>query len=73
MYVETPVGVGFSYIEGGNTTTSDQQTAVNNYYMLLAFYKKFPEYQHNELYIAGESYAGIYIPTLVNQILDHPD
>lgn len=24
LYVETPVGVGFSYIDGGNTTTSDQ-------------------------------------------------
>ncbi|CAK64117.1 unnamed protein product (macronuclear) [Paramecium tetraurelia] len=71
LYVETPVGVGFSYKNDGNTTTSDDVTAQNNYYMLLAFYRKFPEYKNNELYIAGESYAGTYIPTLVNKIIDN--
>lgn len=38
---------------------------------MLAWYEKYSDYQKNELYIAGESYAGIYVPYLVNQIHHH--
>lgn len=29
---------------------------------MKSFYEKFPEYKDNEFYVAGESYAGIYVP-----------
>ena len=32
----------------------------------------FPELKANELYIAGESYAGVYVPGIVNAILSAP-
>jgi len=32
--------------------------------VVLEFFKKFPEFGQNELYISGESYAGIYVPYL---------
>ncbi|KMT17266.1 hypothetical protein BVRB_2g039660 [Beta vulgaris subsp. vulgaris] len=32
---------------------------------------RFPRYKHRELYIAGESYAGHYVPQLAREILAH--
>ena len=38
---------------------------------LLDFFHKYPEYSRNRFWIAGESYAGKYIPDLSVQIDDH--
>jgi len=35
---------------------------------LIFFLKKYPEYSKNEFWLAGESYAGKYIPDLAVQI-----
>ena len=46
------------------------QVATNNYNALVDFFAKFPEYAKNDFYITGESYGGIYIPTLSIKILE---
>ena len=65
IYIESPAGVGFSYcgVEGG-CSFDDDTSAADNLAAVLSWYKKFPEFQSHELYISGESYAGIYVPYL---------
>lgn len=30
----------------------------------MNFFKAYPEYQRRDFYVAGESYGGVYVPTL---------
>jgi len=69
LYLEAPAGVGFSYSDDMNYTTDDDQTSLNNYMALKSFFTMYPEYSTNDFYITGESYAGIYIPTLAVRVL----
>jgi hypothetical protein len=63
LYVETPVGVGFSYSDvQDDYITGDAQTAIDNYMLIIKFLERFPERQSNDLYVASESYGGHYIP-----------
>ncbi|OTF83765.1 hypothetical protein BLA29_011098, partial [Euroglyphus maynei] len=71
VFIESPVGVGFSYKLDRNYTTDDNITAKNNYAALKSFFKKFPHFEENPLYIAGESYAGVYVPNLSVKILEN--
>lgn len=70
IYIDAPVGVGFSY---SNTTeglsTNDNQTASDNFAFLNQWYNEFPTFQSNKLFITGESYGGVYVPTLTYEIL----
>lgn len=70
LYMEAPAGVGFSYTPGQTDYyANDITTAVNNYFALLSFFEMYPEFSTNEFFISGESYAGIYVPTLTTQVI----
>ena len=68
MFFESPPGVGFSENNLDGYVWSDSNTTENNYNALLEWFKLFPEYVNNDFWISGESYAGIYIPWLANEI-----
>lgn len=73
LYIESPAGVGYSYCGGSGTlkecnSYSDPQSAADNLTAVLSFFDKFPEFGTNDLYISGESYAGIYVPYLTQSI-----
>jgi serine carboxypeptidase-like clade 2 len=72
LFVESPVGVGFSY---SNTSSDynmlgDNITASDTYTFLQNWLNRFPEYRRHDFYIAGESYAGKYVPELAELIYD---
>ena len=46
---------------------------MDNLNSLRSFFKKFPEFQNHKFFITGESYAGMYLPTLAEQILKNQD
>lgn len=43
---------------------------MNNYLALKTFFKLFPEFSKNEFFLTGESYGGIYIPTLAEIVME---
>ncbi|VDN01566.1 unnamed protein product [Thelazia callipaeda] len=69
VYIESPAGVGYSYATNGKIKTTDSQTALENYKAVQAFFEKFPSYRDHAVYIMGESYGGIYVPTLAAHII----
>lgn len=69
IYLESPAGVGFSYSQTpSDYATNDTQTANDNFQFLVSFLAAYPEHAARDFYIAGESYAGVYIPTLAARV-----
>ena len=70
LYIEQPAGVGYSFCDDSvnsyECSFDDNYAAEDNLKTLVAWYQKYPEFESNDLYISGESYAGIYVPFLVN-------
>ena len=70
LFLEQPAGVGFSYAVNGSTTSDDYIQSQNTYGFLLSFFAAYPEFAKNDFYVTGESYAGIYVPTLTYRIYE---
>ena len=74
VFLEQPVGVGFSYSNvKDDYRIGDKQAAQDNLATILAFFDKFPHFNHTELYITSESYGGHYMPTWADAIINYND
>ncbi|KAL8927941.1 MAG: hypothetical protein Q9208_002016 [Pyrenodesmia sp. 3 TL-2023] len=60
LYIDQPIGVGFSY--GTDSVTSTVTAAPYVWKLLQAFYAQFPQYQNRDFAIFTESYGGHYGP-----------
>ncbi|KAG6475273.1 hypothetical protein ZIOFF_064491 [Zingiber officinale] len=72
LYLETPAGVGFSYSRDSSfyEGVNDKMTARDNLIFLQRWFTRFPHYKSRDLYIAGESYAGHYVPQLAKLMVE---
>jgi len=69
VFVDNPVGVGFSFTQSlSGYSQGEQQVAENMYSLLTQFFQVFPEYVMNDFYVTGESYAGKYVPAIASYI-----
>ena len=67
LYIESPIGVGFSYCDpsSDDCKLDDYSSGKDNLIAMRRFFQKSPEFAENDLYITGESFAGLYVPHLV--------
>uniref|UniRef100_A0ABM5G4S0 Carboxypeptidase n=1 Tax=Pogona vitticeps TaxID=103695 RepID=A0ABM5G4S0_9SAUR len=72
LYLESPVGVGYSHSDSQDYRTNDTEVARVNYLALKEFLRLYPEHCSKDLYLTGESYGGIYIPTLAQWVMQDP-
>ncbi|KAK9815230.1 hypothetical protein WJX72_000376 [[Myrmecia] bisecta] len=71
LFLDSPSGVGLSYSDTpSDYSTSDQQVFTDTYAFLRQWFTMYPSFQASDFYIGGESYGGIYVPTLAQAILD---
>ncbi|KAF3334533.1 serine carboxypeptidase-like 33 [Carex littledalei] len=72
LFLESPVGVGFSYTNTSSdfTKIDDAFVAEDAYNFLVNWLKRFPQYKSRDFYISGESYAGHYVPQLAELVYD---
>ncbi|CAL4979393.1 unnamed protein product [Urochloa decumbens] len=65
LFLESPAGVGYSYSNtSSDLVVGDDRTAEDSYIFLVKWFERFPRYKYRDFYIAGESYAGHYVPQL---------
>ncbi|KAJ8899307.1 hypothetical protein K2173_018281 [Erythroxylum novogranatense] len=70
IYLDSPAGVGFSYSENKTDyITGDLKTSLDSHVFLLKWFELYPEFLSNPFFIAGESYAGVYVPTLAYDVV----
>ncbi|EPQ30034.1 uncharacterized protein PFL1_02152 [Pseudozyma flocculosa PF-1] len=84
LFLDQPVGTGFSYVNTNGYSTTLTQAADEVVYFLQRFVEVFPEYGRDvetrygstgsgvDVYLAGESFAGQYIPYTASALLHAP-
>lgn len=63
LYVEHPVGTGFS--EGQPLPEDETDASGDLYEFIQNFYQVFDHFQKYKIFIMGESYAGMFVPSIV--------
>ncbi|KAJ8729195.1 hypothetical protein PYW08_000776 [Mythimna loreyi] len=71
LFIDNPVGAGYSFTDSPEGFVQDMATCSSHLYNALRQFRLvFPEVSKAPLFIAGESYAGRYLPALGVKILE---
>jgi len=71
MFVDQPVGVGYSQAKDKHHFCTTELCITKNFYLFLIRFlqEDHPEYIKVPIFLTGESYAGHYIPSIATTIL----
>ena len=72
LYVDQPVGVGFSHLHDQRHLVRTEGRVAQDFYRALTYFltRHHPQYRHRRIYLSGESYAAKYIPAIAGYILN---
>ncbi|KAE8704538.1 Serine carboxypeptidase-like 33 [Hibiscus syriacus] len=72
LFVESPIGVGFSYTNTSSDLTKldDAFVAEDAYNFMVNWLQRYPQFKSRDFFISGESYAGHYVPQLAELVHD---
>lgn len=68
LFIDQPAGTGYSFPGSGGIVRELDQAANQVVSFLERFFKLFPELSNLDTYLAGESYAGQFIPYIAQAI-----
>ncbi|XP_054925161.1 probable serine carboxypeptidase CPVL [Dermacentor andersoni] len=72
IYLDAPVGSGYSFDKTGKYPTTLEEAAVHTVRFLRRFLRIFPEYKGREFFAAGESYGARSAIGVAHELLTRP-
>ncbi|MCX7124350.1 MAG: hypothetical protein NTU49_01080 [Gammaproteobacteria bacterium] len=69
LVIDQPAGIGLSHLKGNHLPLNREEGIDQYYHALYSFLREHPAYQNSPIILAGESYAGTYLPLLAEKIL----
>ncbi|KAF8433226.1 alpha/beta-hydrolase [Boletus edulis BED1] len=74
VWIDQPVGTGFSTVDPNGLVPDEDQVATDFMGFLENFVRVFPNLARRPLHLSGESYAGMYIPYIAKAYfeMDNP-
>ncbi|XVF26762.1 hypothetical protein REPUB_Repub14bG0046400 [Reevesia pubescens] len=72
LFIDSPIGAGWSYSnKTSDYKNGDDSTNKKLLKFIQKWYEKYPDFKSRDLYLAGSSYAGHFVPNLANSLLDY--